>query len=251
MTANDAAGNQRGTEWSTYDDFASGDLSRWSTLEVPLGAEVRRHEEPNEIVRVAGGAEVDVPRFSLRFDGSHMLDDPKHAYVSRALFALPDHGTARFAVEMSAQSHHGNAHDFRDGVAIFNVVNMSTGTVFDFATSGERIWALHEQLPLPNVAPENAFTYLIEAPFAGTRSAPGHSNQYVIELDTDQPRARWFVDGKLTYTVTLDQLPDRVGLGFGLFTLHPQAHGRSTSIRGQGMRGAWRSFRFANARQLD
>lgn len=101
------------------------------------------------------------------------------------------------------------------------------------------------------MAPETAFTYLIEAPFAGARSAPGHFNQYVIELDTDRPRACWFVDGKLTYTVTLDQLPDSVSLGFGLFTLHPQADGRSTSIRGQGMRGIWRNFRFANARQLD
>jgi hypothetical protein len=41
-------------------------------------------------------------------------------------------------------------------------------------------------------------------------------------------------------------MPKAVKLGFGLFTLHPILNGKSCSLRGQGMLGRWRNFKFSN-----
>ncbi|WP_160174438.1 DUF6081 family protein [Archangium violaceum] len=37
-------------------------------------------------------------------------------------------------------------------------------------------------------------------------------------------------------------IPERVQLGFGLFTLHPIHEGRSRSLKGQGLKASWGRF---------
>lgn len=232
-----------------YDGFDGDGLDprRWARLATPLaGGGEHVHFDPSATVTVADGTlEVDVRRFRLAHDGAATLDNPKVFYRSRQAFELPSPGRVRFAVEMAADNHGGNPDDPRDGVVGFNVVDFRSGRVFDWVASERRVWALHEQVAVAGVDPDTGFMHLVESPLAGVETSPGQLHDFAITLERDRGRARWYVDDTLCYEVEgPGRIPEKVRLGLGIFTIHPQRDGRSTSLRGQGMRARWRNVRY-------
>ena len=61
-----------------------------------------------------------------------------------------------------------------------------------------------------------------------------------ITLDRSGSTAAWRVDGHKVYEVQTF-IPDRVLIGFGIWTMLPERDGRS--VDGQGMNARWRRFR--------
>src|SRR2546430_10149020 len=47
---------------------------------------------------------------------------------------------------MGAETYRGNADDLRDGFAGFNLMDFSTGMIFDFISTGQKIGAMYERL---------------------------------------------------------------------------------------------------------
>jgi hypothetical protein len=55
--------------------------------------------------------------------------------------------------------------------------------------------------------------------------------------------AAWCVDGHTVYEAHGTVIPERVRIGFELWTMLPIRDGRSRSLDGQGMETRWRRFR--------
>jgi len=64
-----------------------------------------------------------------------------------------------------------------------------------------------------------------------------------ITLDRSNSTAVWRVDGHTVYQTYGTFIPERVGIGFGIWTMLPIRDGRSRSLDGQGMIARWRRFR--------
>src|SRR5437773_3760766 len=128
----------------------------------------------------------------------------------------------------------------------FILMDFSTGMIFDFISTGQKIGAIYERLLIPGVTDEKtAFTYLIEAPFSGIRTEPGKLHQYSIRIDASKRRAEWFADGKTFFKAEgVPVEPKEIMIGWGLFTLNPVDPVKgSVSIHGQGATGVWKNFR--------
>ena len=79
-----------------------------------------------------------VDPFTRKHDQVHMFDDPKQLYVSTRTFPVSPTGTTVFEVEMGAETYRSNADDIRDAFAGFITLELATGMVFDFVSTGER-----------------------------------------------------------------------------------------------------------------
>jgi hypothetical protein len=127
-------------------------------------------------------------------------------------------------------------------------MDFSTGMIFDFISTGQKIGAIYERLLIPGLTDEKtAFTYLIESPFSGVRTEPGKMHHFTVRLDAATRRAEWHVDGRPFFKA--EGIPVELGeitLGFGLFTLKPidPAKG-SVSTHGQGATGVWKNFQYS------
>lgn len=233
-----------------YEDFTGGKLNpeKWFILELPAGEDqIWRYAEPGTRITVADATvELDIPRFETYNDQVQIFDNGKQVYFSVADFKLPDQGDAVFQVEMAAENHAGNPDDYRDGFTAFNIVDLNNGAVFDFIATGKRLFALHERLGLPTVPPEEVYTHIIEAPLTSLTTEPGQFHEYKLVLNRATRSAKWFIDGvRVYYQDNVEIFPEVVKIGWGIFTLHPHRNGRSTALRGQGMRGQWRNFRYS------
>ncbi len=180
-----------------YDDLSKGkvDASKWKLLSFPLGNEqVWTYEEPKaKIEPRGGGLALTVDPFTRKHDQVHMFDDPKQLYVSTRTFPVSPTGTTTFEVEMSAETYRSNAEDIRDAFAGFITIELATGMVFDFVSTGRKIGAIYERLLIPGITDEKtAFTYLIESPFAGISTAPGRLHHYSVRLNPAERRAEWY-----------------------------------------------------------
>ena len=177
-----------------------------------------------------------------------MFDDPKQLYGSTTTLPVSRDRVTVFEVEMGAETYHGNADDLRDGFAGFNVMDFSTGMIFDFISTGQKIGAIYERLLIPGLTDEKtAFTYLIESPFSGVRTEPGKMHHYSVRLDAAKRRAEWHVDERPFFKA--EEVPVSLGeitLGFGLFTLKPIDPSKgSVSVHGQGATGIWKNFQYS------
>lgn len=215
----------------------------WQPLAIPLGGDdVWTCEEPSAAATVRDGiVEIGVERFERSHDAVQILDNPKHLLVSPTPFDIPPDRPVTFSAQMGAETVGGNPHDFRDGFAAFNVLDMSSGLVLDHAATSARTWAILERLLIPGMVPaDEAFTWMVEAPLAVTAPQPRHLRTYAVTIDPVARAATWTVDETVVFHAPeLPLVPQAVHLGVGLITLHPlDAHG-STSLRDQGMRGLW------------
>lgn len=228
----------------SYDDFSGAEMNptKWAFLDMPTpdGTSWRCQEPKAKTTLVDSTCTITVKRFERSHDVVQLMDNPKHLLLSTASFAIPAKGARRFEVDMAATGIKADRHDYRDGFAGVNVLDMASGVVFNIATSGGHVYAIHEQLPIsPTVTP---FIHMIENPMAGVHPQPGVSMRYEIELDRAQKLARWRVNGKEIFRAHGVTIPSSVRMGFGLFTLHPIAEGRSSSLKGQGLTASWSRF---------
>jgi uncharacterized protein DUF6081 len=222
----------------TYDDYLGSDLdmSRWFFLEYPPGPDGNswRCEEPSARTEVGEGRlDIRVERFEREHDQVAIMDNPKHLLLSTEAFPVPADAVVSFSMDLAVTSINANARDYRDGFAAFNVLDMTTGWVFDACASGDTIFAIHERLPMPGV--EQPFTHVVEAPLSGVVAEAGRRHTYTISLDAANGAAEWRVDDTPIYHLRGAEIPSQVNVGLGLFTLHPITDGRSTSVHGQGI----------------
>ncbi len=240
------------TEAALYDSMSRGqvDPSKWKILGFPMGnGENWTWEEPRARFETKnGGLSVTVDPFTRKHDHVHMFDDPKQLYGSTNTLPVSRDGVTMFEVEMGAETYHGNADDLRDGFAGFNVMDFSTGMIFDFISTGRKIGAIYERLLIPGLTDEKtAFTYLIESPFSGVHTEPGKVHHYSVRLDAARRTAEWHVDERPFFKA--EGIPVSLGeitLGFGLFTLKPIDPSKgSVSVHGQGATGIWKNFQYS------
>jgi Family of unknown function (DUF6081) len=64
-----------------------------------------------------------------------------------------------------------------------------------------------------------------------------------ITLDRSSSTAAWRVDGRPLYETHGTFIPERVRVGFGIWTMLAIRGGRSRSLDGQGLEARWRRFR--------
>ncbi|MFD9665058.1 DUF6081 family protein [Rhodococcus sp. NPDC059968] len=232
-----------------YDTFVGPtlDSALWQPLVLPTpDGTPWVFAEPGADIRVeAGSVVVSVPRFTRSHNELQSPDNAKHFLISTSSVATPTSGQITFSVEMAAEKIRGAANDYRDGFATFNVFDMESGMVFDLVSTGTRILAIYERLPVAGVSEEDAFTYVVDAPLAGVPTTPGTFHQYAITIDAQTGVVRFVVDGTLVYSIpSIPVMPRQLNLGMGLMTLSPISAGSTTSIHGQGMIAQWRRFEY-------
>lgn len=239
------------TESSLYDDMSQGrvEASKWKILSFPMGnGENWTWAEPNaRLASRQDGLALTVNPFTRKHDTIHMFDDPKQLYGSTRTFPISKTSETMFEAEMGAETYKSNADDLRDAFAGFILMDFSTGMIFDFVTTGQKIGAIYERLLIPGLTDEKtAFTYMIESPFAGVRTRPGQMHHYQVRINAPRKRAEWYVDNKPFFKAeAIPVEPKEVMIGFGLFTLKSVDPMRgSTSIHGQGATGVWKNFRY-------
>lgn len=226
------------------DDFAGPalDMRRWQYLSYPLpdGGTWVCAEAGAETVVADGEVRIRVARFTNAHDTHQNIDNCKHLLLATRTLALPETGRVTFSTTMSARSLNATPQCYRDGFVSFNVLDFTTGMVFDLCATSDQVVAIHERLPLPGVG--RPFTHVIDAPLSGVPISPGRAYACAVTFDVDRRSAEWRVEDALVFEAAQVTVPRAVTLGFGFISLHPLAGGRSSSLRGQGMEGSWRSF---------
>jgi hypothetical protein len=232
--------------WTRYDDFEGPalDAGRWEPL--TLGGVPRL--EPHARTTVADGVlTVEIPEFTNGDASNQMLDNTKHVVFATQGFPLPEQGVARFAVELRAAVGDATG-DYRQGFASLNVADTTCGThkVFNILSTGERVFAEQEVLPVPGQA--DPFTRVVEDPFFLARASNKPASDFrhcQIEVDRARGEVVWKVDHRVLHVASgLTDLPDELHMAFGIFTLLAIGEGQG-SCHGQGGRAAWRNFEYS------
>jgi Family of unknown function (DUF6081) len=222
----------------TYDELHGPDLdpARWIPLRVPLptGGEHIPLDPNAEVAVGAGEVRVTIPRFSLAHSAKYLM-------VSTGRFELPVDRPATFAVDMAVENLGGEPADYRQGMAAFHVFDPEVSKrVFAVVGTSTRVFAMHEQVAPAEGGAGELFYNVVESPYEDfdddfTRLRAGE-----ITLDRSDSTATWRIDGQKVYEAqTL--IPERVVIGFGIWTMLPARDGRS--VDGQGVGARWRRFR--------
>jgi hypothetical protein len=235
-------------EWVVYDELSGPGLDegRWAPERVPLpGGGIHIPLDRDADVQVGDGAvRVNIPEFSLSHDRSQAADNIKYLMFSTETIELPAEGPAVFGVDLAVRNIAGDPADVRAGMASLNVVDLQgSGCVFDICATEERVFALHERMVF-GATPGYEFSHLVESPFQPFGVRPGQAFTCEITLDRGRSLAVWQVNGRPVYQVAGVRIPERVRVGFGIFTLVSIADGQSHCLRGQGLDATWRAFRY-------
>jgi hypothetical protein len=127
-------------------------------------------------------------------------------------------------------------------MAAFHVFDLEVSTrVLSVCGTSTRVLALDEQLGA--FAGVDPFIYMIESPYVDYDDDFTRLRACEITLDRSESTAAWQVDGRTVYQTQGTVIPERVRLGFGIWTMLPIRDGRSCSLHGQGMSARWRRFR--------
>jgi hypothetical protein len=235
----------------TYDELSGPDLdaARWDPARLPLPTGEHVPLDPNAELTVGGGeVRVAIPRFSLSHDEFQAADSPKYLVFSTREFELPPDRPVTFAVDLAVENIGGDPEDYRRAMAAFHVVDLATSQlVYSVCGTSTRVLALHEQLGLGDGAAGDPFYYMIESPYEDFDDDFTRLRECEVTLDRGSSTAAWRVDGRTVYEVPGTEIPDRVRIGFGIWTMLPIRDGRSNSLDGQGMRARWRQFRVSGA----
>jgi hypothetical protein len=235
-----------GDGFVTYDELRGPDLDagRWSPARLPIPA-VGEHIplDPNAELAVGEGeVRVTIPRFSLSHDTFQAVDSAKYLIFSTRQFELPLDRPATFAVGLAVNNIGGDPGDYRRGMAAFQVFDFDASKpVFSVCGTSTRVFALHEQLG-PWGADE-PFYHMVESPYADFDDDFSRLRGCEITLDRSRSTATFRVDGRTVYQTRGSFIPERVRIGFGIWTMLPIRDGRSRSLDGQGMHARWRQFR--------
>ena len=232
----------------TYDELTGPDLdaARWEPARLPLptGGEHIPLEPGAELAVGEGEVRVTIPRFSLSHDTLQSVDSLKYVTLSTRQFELPPDRPAMFAVDLAVENVGGEPRDFRRGIAAFQVADVEASTrVFSVTGTSTRVFAMHEHLPLGGGGPGEPFIHVVESPYEDFDDDFTRLRACEITLDRSRSTAAWRVDGHAVYQIRGTLIPERVGIGFGIWTMLPIRDGRSCSLDGQGMIARWRRFR--------
>ena len=226
-----------------YDDFTGPGLypSRWIPARIPLPTgDANVPLDPNAELTVGDGElRVRIPRFSLSHDTFQAVDSPKYLMYATDRFEVPADRPVTFAVDLAVENIGGDPADYRQGMAAFHVFEVEeTQRVFAVCGTSTRVLALHEHL-----GPADPFYRVAESPYEDFEDDFGRLRTCEITLDRFRSTASWRVDGRTVYEAAGTLIPDRVQIGFGIWTMLPIRDGRSQSLRGQGLQARWRRFR--------
>ena len=232
----------------TYDELRGADLdaARWSParLPFPTGGEHIPLDPNAEVAVGEGEVRVTIPRFSLSHDTFQAADSAKYLSFSTLQFELPPERPAAFAVDLAIENIGGEPGDFRRGMAAFHVFDFDVSKrVFAVCGTSTRVLALHEQLGLGGGGGGEPFYHVVESPYEDFDDDFTRLRACEITLDRSGSTAAWRVDGRRVYETHGTLIPERVRIGFGIWTMLPIRDGRSRSLVGQGMDARWRRFR--------
>jgi len=229
---------------STYDEFTGPDLdaARWTPARLPLPTGEHVPVDPDaEVTAGDGELRVRIPRFSLAHDSFQAADSPKYLTFSTREFPLPLDRPATFTVDQAVENIGGDPDDYRRGMAAFHVFDMAvTQRVFAVCGTSTRALALHERLGFGGGEP---FYYVIESPYEDFGDDLTGLRTCEVTLDRGRSTAAWRVDGRTIYEAHGTPIPERVRIGFGIWTMLPIRGGRSRSLSGQGLQARWRAPR--------
>jgi hypothetical protein len=231
----------------TYDQLRGPDLDagRWSPARLPLptGGE-HIPLDPNAELAVGNGeVRVTIPRFSLAHDRFQAADSAKYLIASTGQFPLAPDRPATFAVDLAVTNLGGDPGDYRRGMAAFQVFDLVSGRAFSVIGTATRVFALDEQLTLGGGGAGEPFIHVVESPYQDFDDDVTRLRACEVTLDRSGSTAAWRVDGRTVYENHGTFIPDRVGIGFGIWTMLPIRDGRSRSLEGQGLDARWRRFR--------
>jgi hypothetical protein len=234
-----------GDGFVTYDELRGPDLDAayWSPARLPLptGGEHIPLDPNAELAVGEGEVRVTIPRFSLSHD---TYDGAKYLIVSTRQFELPPDRPASFAVDLAVTNIGGDPGDFRRGMAAFQVFDLEESKrVFSVIGTSTRVFAMDEQLGLGGGGAGEPFVYVVESPYEDFDDDFTRLRTCEVTLDRRSSTAAWRVDGHTVYQTHGTVLPDRVGIGLGIWTMLPIRDGRSRSLEGQGINARWRRFR--------
>jgi Family of unknown function (DUF6081) len=232
----------------TYDDLRGPDLDAelWTPARLPLptGGEHIPLDPNAELAVGEGEVRVTIPRFSLSHDGLQAADSPKYLVFGKRTFELPPDRPATFAVDMAVENVAGEPGDYRRGMAAFHVFDLdATNRVFAVCGTSSRVVALHEQLGLGGGETGDPFYHVVESPYEDFDDDFTRLRECEITLDRSRSSAAWRVDGHTVYGAHGTLIPERVQIGFGIWTMLPIRNGRGRSLGGQGLSARWRRFR--------
>jgi hypothetical protein len=230
----------------TYDELSGPDLdaTRWSPARLPLPAGGEHIPlDPNAELTVGEGeVRVRIPRFSLAHDTFQPVDSAKYLIFSTRQFELPPDRPATFAVDLAVENIGGEPGDYRRGMAAFQVFDFDVSKrVFSVFGTSTRVFALDEQLGAWGA--DEPFYHVVESPYEDFDDDFTRLRACAITLDRSRSTAAWRVDGRAVYQTHGTLIPERVQIGFGIWTMLPIRDGRSRSLDGQGMNARWRRFR--------
>ena len=230
----------------TYDELGGPELdaARWSAARLPRpGGGAHVPLEPGAEMAVGEGeVRVTIPRFSLADDDFQPADSAKHLVFSTHEWEVPPDRPAAFAVDFAVTNIGGEPADYRRGMAAFHVFDLAvTKRVFAVCGTSTRVLALHEQLGLGGGGAP--FYHVAESPYADFDDDFTRLRECEITLDRAGSTATWRVDGHTVYEAGGTLIPERVRIGFGMWTMLPIRDGRSRSLDGQGIDARWRRFR--------
>lgn len=224
------------------------DEARWHHLEYPgLGSDGGSWVCAERTARTTvadGKLSVEIDRFEIEH-AIQPVDNCKHVLLSTEIFEVPSDGWLSASARVSAENINATPHDYRDGFATLILIEPSSGWVFDCGITSDQAFAIHERLPLPDVA---AFTRIVQDPLAGVTAGSGEPHEFRIVLDAANRTATWYVNDKLVFEASNVTIPPQVNVGLGIFTLHPTDGERSHSLHGQGIEASWENIRVETSR---
>jgi hypothetical protein len=235
-----------GDDFVTYDEFVGPDLDAalWSPARLPLptGGDHLPLDSNAELAVGEGEVRVSIPRFSMAHDSFQPADSAKYLIFSTRQFDLLPDRPATFAVDFAVANIAGNPADYRQGLAAFHVFDFEVSKrVFAVCGTSTRVLALHEQLGAWGA--DEPFYHVVESPYEDFDDDFTRRRDCAITLDRNSSTASWRVHGKKVYEATGTFVPERVRIGFGVWTMLPIRDGRSRSLAGQGMAARWGRFR--------
>jgi Family of unknown function (DUF6081) len=235
-----------GDGFVTYDELRGPDLdaARWSPARLPLptGGEHIPLDSNAELAVGEGEVRVTIPRFSLSHDTFQPVDSAKYLIFSTRQWELPPDRPATFAVDLAIENIGGEPGDYRRGMAAFQVFDFEVSKrVFSVCGTSTRVLALDEQLGAWGAG--EPFYYMVESPYEDFDDDFTRLRACEITLDRSGSTAAWRVDGHTVYQTHGTLIPERVAIGFGIWTQLPIRDGRSRSLDGQGMSARWHRFR--------
>jgi hypothetical protein len=248
MATDHADAGATGDGFVRYDELTGPDLdpARWSPARLPLpaGGDHLPLDADAELTVGEGEVRVTIPRFSLSHDTFQPADSPKYLIFSTRQFELPPDRPATFAVDLAVTNLGGEPEDYRRGMAAFHAFDFEVSKrVFAVCGTSTRVLALHEQLGAWGA--DKPFYHVVESPYEDFDDDFTRLRACEITLDRSGSTATWRVDGHTGYEAHGTLVPERVRIGFGIWTMLPIRDGRSRSLVGQGLDARWRGFRFS------